>query len=502
MVLEKQGIQMKKIIVLGGGTAGWLTALFVKKFVPDVEVSVIESTQIGILGAGEGTVPHFVTTVLELLDIPVAEMFKRCDATVKLGIRFVNWNGDGESYFHTFHQDEDVYDNPCNVRPSYVPINFLHTIKEGITIASTTIPYMLCQQMKNPFIISDTKIDAVNNYALHFDAKLLAIFLKEVAISRGVNHIDDVIEDIEIENSIVKSLSSNDNRYFCDLIYDCSGLSRLVINKLNSTWISYSSHKTVDSAMPFIIPHKGGMLPPFTDSVALKYGWAWIIPTQERFGCGYVYDSKFVSDNEIKAEILENFPSAKILGKVFKFDSGYYETPWVGNCIAVGLSAGFIEPLEATSIFNTSLSIIESVIMPNKLLELDPFYIDQFNKSWSELSREIHDFVYLHYMTKRKDTEFWKKFADNLPPKSLKDDLDKWEKYPISSDDLLTRFFNVSSWFQVMQGVERLPQNIYEDIYNSMTFNKEGVEYIWNKDIEEKQKLVEKCSYNEYKKQH
>ena len=115
---------MKKIIILGGGTAGWLAALFCKKFVSDTEITVIESSQIGILGAGEGTVPHFVMTVLQLLEIPVGELFKRCDATVKLGIKFSNWNGDGKSYLHTFHQDEDIYEHLCNIRPSYVPIIF------------------------------------------------------------------------------------------------------------------------------------------------------------------------------------------------------------------------------------------------------------------------------------------------------------------------------------------------------------------------------------------
>lgn len=491
---------MKHIVILGGGTAGWLTALFCKKFVSNAEITVIESSQIGILGAGEGTVPHFVMTVLELLEIPVGELFKRCDATVKLGIRFTNWNGNGESYFHTFHQDEDIYGNPCNVRPSYVPINFLHTIKEGFTIASTTLPYMLCEQLKNSFIINNDGIELTNNYALHFDAKLLAIFLKEIAISRGVNYIDDIIDGVHIDGDIVKSLKSKNNEYLCDIIYDCSGFSKFVIGKLNAKWHSYKNHKTVDSAMPFIVPHNDTALPPFTDSVALKYGWAWIIPTQERYGCGYVFDSEFVSEEEIRAEILENFPTAKILGKVFKFDSGYYENPWVGNCIAVGLAAGFIEPLEATSIFGTSLAVIESLIMPNKLLKLDEIYKKQFNDNWAALSKEIHDFVYLHYMTKRQDTAFWKKFSEKAPPDTLRIDLDKWEKYPIGSTDLLTRFFNISSWYQVMQGIDKLPQHIYKDVYDSMTFNKEGIAYLWEKDLDAKRNIVQRCALNEYPK--
>lgn len=490
---------MKKVVIVGGGTAGWFTALFAQRYLPDCEVTVIESSQIGILGAGEGTVPN-ILDVLVMLDIEPMQIIRFCDATTKHAIRFTNWNGDHGAYYHVFHHDDDLYNHPSNIRQSYVPIRVLESIMHYEHISESTLQYMMCRDLKNPFILRDGGIDIVDHHALHFDAKLLAVFLRETALSRGVNVHDDIIEDVEIEGNIVKKLKSKKREYECDIVYDCTGFRKTIISKLNPTWVSYKDHKTVDRAVPFIIdllPDET-LLPPFTESIAMKHGWVWVIPTQSRIGCGYTFDSDYATDEEIIEEIKETFPDAKIPGKVFEFESGYYENPWIGNCIAIGLSAGFIEPLEATSIFSTTLSIIESVIMPNKLFELDEIYVNEFNKRWVNISSEIHDFVYLHYITDREDTPFWRKFSIEGSPPSLKKDLDKWSKYPLGAADITTRFFNASSWYQVMQGINMLPEEVYEDLYHSMTFNKEfTAEQFWA-DKKHKEDLVAQMIDNDY----
>lgn len=489
---------MKSVFVVGGGTAGWLTALFVQKFVPDCKVTVIESSQIGVLGAGEGTLPHFIE-VLEMLDIDPMKLVRFCDATTKHGIRFTRWNGDESAYFNVFHNDKDIFEHPSNIEHSYVPISFLHAIRENKYISSTTIQERMCRHLKNPFQTSkDGGLEVIDNFAFHFDAKLLAVYLKEIGRERDINIIDDIIEDVVIENNDVKKLLSKQTEYECDIVYDCTGFKRTIISKLNPTWVSYKDNETVNRAIPFILPHNEDVLPPFTEAVAMKYGWCWVIPTQTRIGCGYTFDGNLISDDEAIQEIKETFPNAKIPGKVFEFESGYYEDPWIGNCIAIGLSAGFIEPLEATSIFSSCIAMLESVIMPVMMMNKNDVYRSSFNKKWVKMSREIHDFVYLHYLTNRSDTEFWKKFGINNTPESLRNNLAKWSDYPIGTDEVVDTVFNVSSWYQVMQGVRMLRPNVYKKLYASMGFNKEYSEQVFLEDQQNKDELVRQLLDNDY----
>lgn len=488
---------MKNIVVVGGGTAGWFAALFAQKYIPDCKVSVIESSQIGILGAGEGTVPNFLSA-LDMLDIEHMKIIKDCDATTKHAIQFANWNGDDQSYYHTFHNVEDLYNHPCNIKQSYVPIRVLESIMNEEHISESTLQALMCRDLKNPFMYRDEGLDVVDDYAFHFDAKLLSLLLREVGLSRGIEVYDDIIEEVEIEGDIVKKVKSKKREYECDIVYDCTGFRKTIISKLNPTWVSYKDHETVNRAIPFVIPHNETLIQPYTESIAMKYGWCWVIPTQSRYGCGYTFDSNLISDQEAIEEIKEMFPDAKIPGKTFEFESGYYENPWIGNCIAIGLSAGFIEPLEATSIFSTTLSITESITMPNMLLSLNEIYRQEFNDKWKKISEEIHNFVYLHYITKRDDTEFWRKFSIENAPPDLKKDLEKWSKYPIGATDIVDRFFNASSWYQVMQGLEMLPNDVYKDLYNSMLFNKEFTSQKYQEDKEFKEQIVLQLLDNDY----
>jgi tryptophan halogenase len=483
---------MKNVVIVGGGTAGWLAALFAERYIPDCQVTVIESSAIGVLGAGEGTVPN-ILDILDMIQIDYMALVRFCSATTKHAIRFDNWNGDGEDYYHIFHSNADLHDHPSNIRQSYVPIRILESIKRDEHIAESTLQYMMCKDRKNPFMMQNDALEIIEPFALHFDAKMLASFLREQGGARGIKIVDDIIEDVVLDGDTVQKLLSKNHEYECDIVYDCTGFRKTIISKLNPKWIDFNDYKTVDRAIPFIIPHEEDVLPPYTESIAMKYGWCWVIPTQERYGCGYTFDSSFISDEEVRKEILEKFPNAKIPDTVFKFESGYYEKAWIGNCIALGLSAGFIEPLEATSIFSTSMSIVESIIMPNLLLDLDDTYRDQFNEKWNDISKEIHNFVYLHYITERNDTEFWNKFSVEKAPPGLQKDLAKWSKYPLGAADIIDRFFNASSWYQVMQGIRMLPSDIYKDVYDSMTFNKEHCAKQFDTDKENKHIFVQQA---------
>jgi len=490
---------VKQVIIVGGGTAGWLTALFANKLLAEVEITVIDSSEVAPIGVGEGTLPHFLS-VLEMLDIPMMKVVEECDGTTKHGIKFTNWHGDDTSYFHLFISDNETWTNPCNIRDSYIPLNFLEALNRDMNISETCFQHILCNENKNPFVLDkqDGGLKVVDDFALHFNAKLLGVLLRKIAISRGVRVVDSEVTKVSVEENKVTQLQAGNHTFSPDIVYDCTGLHKVIISKLDTEWKAYSDFPTVNTAIPFVINHTDSVLPPYTESIAMKYGWVWKIPTQERFGCGYTFNSTYCSVEEAKEEILQQFPEAKIPGRVIEFSPGHYVEPWKGNCIAIGLSAGFIEPLEATSIFTTTLSIIESMIMPNLLFRLHPTYINSFNKKWVEVTEEIRDFVYLHYLTDRADTPYWINFSQYNAPKGLREDLDKWKDYPIGTIDVLTRIFNLSSWYEVMQGLRKLDTDVYKELYHSMVYNKKYVSKVFDEDIEFKKNYSQEFFYNSY----
>jgi tryptophan 7-halogenase len=358
---------MNKFVIIGGGTAGWLTALTLNKMSPYADVSVISSEEIGILGAGEGVTPHF-NLLMEQLNIPLEGIFENAKATTKVGIKFTNWNGDGQSYVHPFWD---------------------------------------------------------NKTALHFDAALLAEHLKSISIERGVKYIDGTVKTINSKsyNEDIESFELTDGTVVhTDFVFDCSGLHRLIIGKhYNSRWIDYSESLPCSRALPFFIQHDedvSGNL--YTESIAMKAGWIWKIPVQGRYGCGYVFDKRFTTDDEAKAEVRELFGDVEF-PRVFDFSAGCYEKTWINNCVAIGLSSGFTEPLEATSIWVQILSLWHYIAREPSFAR-DRNVEDHYSGYTKTINTFMRDFIHSHYLTKRNDSEFWRTFRDtNVTPDYVKD---------------------------------------------------------------------------------
>jgi len=379
---------MIKIVVVGGGTAGWLTALFAKEKIPYSDVTVIASSEIGILGAGEGTTPPFID-YLKSVNIDPDDVIRNCRGTIKNGIRFVNWNGDGEYYYHLFSKKDN-----SNVEQRLTDHNYVN--------------------YDNNF----EKTDALEG--LHFDARLLATFLESKGIERGIKLIDDEVEKIvdDADGYITQLNLKSGINLECDFVFDCSGFKRLIIGKhFNAKWNSYHEHLPANRAMPFFIDNTNEIeLPPFTDAIAMKYGWMWRIPVQGRYGCGYVFDKKFATDEEIKAEIEEYVGHEITVPRVFDFSAGSYENTWIKNCIAIGLSTGFTEPLEATSIWIQTSSFKLLTQKLKGIIFKDSECIESYNSSLRNMNTDIVNFLHLHYLTKRTDTEFWRNFRTNTQP--------------------------------------------------------------------------------------
>lgn len=381
-----------KFVVVGGGTAGWLTALFLNKHYPEDEVTVVASSEIGILGAGEGTTPPFMD-FLKDMDIAEEDLYTHCKATKKTGIKFTNWHGDGTHYFHNF--------------------------SDGL-------------------------------YAVHFDASLVAKYFQTVALERDVVLIDDEVISLNGNDTELYTKSGNKVKY--DFLFDCSGFRRLFVEEhYNAKWLDYQM--PCKRAIPFFLPNDGKDLPEYTESIAMKYGWIWKIPVNGRYGCGYVFDSSMTTDEEAKQEIRDYLGHDFTSPKTFNFSPGCFENSWNDNCVAIGLSAGFIEPLEATSIWVQvmSLYMFKDVFMKH------PQAREKYNHDLTQINHDILSFLYFHYLTEREDSEFWDRFPIN-------NDIPEKLQYLLSSEDMYKglKKFNFSafaepSWKAIATGI-RLPK--------------------------------------------
>lgn len=350
---------MFKYVIVGGGTAGWLTALFVKEKFPYSDVTVIASSEIGILGAGEGTTPPFMN-FLAKIKINPNEIISNCLGTIKTGIKFTNWSGDTKHYYH----------------------NFLADTRQG-------------------------------DSALHFDANLLAKYLQTVGIERGIKLVDDEVTDVctDSNNNITGLILKDKTSIDLDFVFDCSGFRRLIIGKhYNAKWASYKKILPVNRAMPFFLQNDNTNLPVYTEAIALRHGWMWKIPVQGRYGCGYVFDSGRATDSEIKEEIEEHLGHEIISPRMFSFDAGCFEDTWINNCVAIGLSSGFSEPLEATSIWVQTTSLTFLLKNINGIISIDAGAKRRYNDAVKTMNSEIAKFLHFHYLTNRQDSNFWRNF--------------------------------------------------------------------------------------------
>jgi tryptophan halogenase len=486
----------KNLVILGGGATGWITALYAQRVKPDSKITVVESEDIGILGAGEGSTPHLVN-FLDFVGIPVSELVKHADATIKNGIKFTNWKNDSSFFYHGFFVFNNLDFSGCNLNNNSMSMDAAFVansvFKDSINDAS--FASKISENNKVPFVykaqpqvgVSDSilNFDGLGYFSIHFNAAKLATFLKKVAMDRGVVRVEGVVDSIESDDKDdITSLKIGSKTIPVDFVFDCSGFAREIIGKkYSSKWKSHSDKLPVDSAVPFFVPLKEDeAIAPYTEAIAMKYGWMWKIPTKERYGCGYVYDSSLITEEEAVEEIeeylgYEPFYPRKNKGG-FKFSAGYYEEPWKNNCIAVGLASGFIEPLEATSIWVTIQTLKNVFSNVEVLSSLDDRNARDFNKKFRELSDAVVDFIYFHYMSGRTDTEFWTKFSIEKAPDNLKNMLETWEyRLPQFNDFTNETVWGMGSWMVVAAGIDKLNTDVIKHSYDYSFSQKESANF-------------------------
>lgn len=416
------------IVIVGGGTSGWLTALYAKKIYHEHNIILIESEEYGILGAGEGSTIQFVN-FLNFLEIPYTNLIKNCQATIKNGIKFTNWSN--KDYFHPFLSSssasndynfhlKDFYSENDTTFSHFCAFLKNHNLKDYSLVEKTS------DLMLVPFI-KNNKDEIINQFAavsLHFDAKLLADYLKNIGEKRGIIKKEGIVNAIfNNKEGYINKLKTEKEEIECDFVFDCSGFKKLIIgNHYKSNWKSHSEYLPAKKAIPFFLK-MDKKIPPYTEAIAMNYGWMWKIPLQQRYGCGYVFDSDYISDQEAEKEIEEYLgfkPEYPRKNKgAFSFSAGCFEEIWIKNCLSVGLSSGFIEPLEATSIMQTIFVLQRFMSDKQNLNTKNNFIKKRFNDIYLKETKEIVDFLYLHYVTNKKNSIFWQDFIkkNKMPEK-------------------------------------------------------------------------------------
>jgi tryptophan 7-halogenase len=468
-----------KFVVVGGGTAGWLTALYIQKHFPNSNITVIASSEIGILGAGEGTTPHFLL-FLDQLGISASDLVKHANATFKNGVKFTNWTGDNSHFYHPFADLGDLDHSFFSILNAGIPLLDLEEIALGNNLDSIDFTARASENMcvryfpdnnswnknSNPLL----HFTSLGNHALHFDANLLAKYLQDIGISRGIKLIDSTVDSLVNDSSgKIKDLVLSSGKIInANFVFDCSGFNRLIIGKhYNSTWNSYKDILPVNRAIPFFLPNSTKIIPPYTESIAMKHGWMWKIPVGERYGCGYVFNSNTITDKEAKEEIY-NLVGNVDTPRAFSFEAGCFKEQWIKNCVSVGLSSSFVEPLEATSIWVSILSLTYLLENMPGIVTGDQHYIDRYNLYMEKINQQVLDFVSFHYITPRRDTTFWKDYTQNYKKTEVVEQLTTASKYTIPQTDFYkTNMFLFKSFYHIGAGTQFFNKEVAAKLYNS-----------------------------------
>ena len=466
------GKRLKRIVIVGGGTAGWMTAAALAKAAgtQNQSITLIESEAIGTVGVGEATIPA-IQQYNKLLDLNEDEFVRETSATFKLGIEFIDWRRLGHSYFHQFGLiGADITGG--------VPFShyWLRVLLSGGALDPDILRFnaetVAARAGKFGRVSPDDRSGLPTiNYAFQFDASRYAAFLRRYAEKRGVVREEGRIVQVHQngESGFIQAVElQNGRRIAGDFFIDCSGFRGLLIEgTLEAGFDDWSQWLPANRAAA--VPCERIEEPrPFTRSTAREAGWQWRIPLQHRTGNGYVYCSEFISDDEASERLLSRLdgkPQAD--PRILRFTAGQRKSSWVKNCLAVGLSSGFLEPLESTSIHLIQASVAKFLdLFPQG--EMDQTVIDRFNDETRRSYEAIRDFLIAHYkVTERDDTPFWAYCKNMSVPASLEAKLELFRTRGSVMPDHFD-LFREGSWFAVLYGQGIVPEG-YHPLADTMS---------------------------------
>ena len=444
---------LRDIVIVGGGTAGWMAAAALSKMLRGkYQIRVVESDDIGIIGVGEATIP-MIQLFNKVVGLDEKEFMRETQGTFKLGIEFVDWGKIGDRYMHGFGRfGQDLW-----------TISFdqywqrMYQRGKAADLAEYSINRVAAKQNKFMWAAGDMPNSPLGEivHAFHFDASLYAKYLRRLSESRGVQRVEGKIVEVvqrAADDYIEAVILENGTRVAGELFIDCSGFRGLLIEQqLKTGYDDWTHYLPCDRALAVPCASSGELLP-YTRATARAAGWQWRIPLQHRIGNGHVYSSKFMSDDEATAILLANLDGAPLAApRLLKFTTGVRKKLWNKNCVAIGLAGGFLEPLESTAIH-----LIQSAIA--RLLTFFPdrgfsqIDVDEYNRQARFEFEKIRDFVILHYhATTRDDSAFWN-YCRTMPiPESLQRKLDLYRSHGRIFREGMELFAEVG-WLQVMHG--------------------------------------------------
>ncbi len=444
---------IRSIAILGGGTAGWVSAGMLARVLTNqgCAITVIESPEIGTVGVGEATIPP-ITDFLKFLGINEADFIHHTQATFKLGIKFPDWRRPGHSYWHPF----GTFGSTINRRPFHH--YWLAAKAKGWTPRFDDFSLCAALSDKNLFQFPDPKAPGPTaglRYALHFDAGLVAKYLRAYSEQLGVARIEKTVATATVaENGHIAALHFTDGTQFAaDLYIDCSGFRGLLIEQtLKTGYLDWTPWLPCDRAVAFPTA-AASPRPPYTQARARAAGWQWRIPLQHRTGNGHVYSSAHLEDQAALDDLLATLGEKPLADPRFlRFTAGRRKHFWVGNCIAIGLASGFLEPVESTSI-HLAMSAIYNLLDHFPDRDFAPANIASYNRELIAEIEHVRDFIILHYCaTERDDTDFWRHCRTMNLPDSLAERIALYKE----SGRVRTRpgdLFTDLSWFYVFDGM-------------------------------------------------
>lgn len=438
---------VRKVIIAGGGTAGWVAAATLSSQLGRLlDITLVESDQIGTVGVGEATIPTHVS-FHRLLGIDEKEFMRATRASFKLGISFENWGQLGDRYIHSFGK----------IGRSTWMGDFQHMWHHAKSLGFGGDMDDYCFELQAAEAGRFAKSDNSQiSYAYHLDATLYAKYLREFSEKQGAKRVEGKIKSVQLhsENGFIKSLEMEDGQSLeADFFIDCTGFRSLLLGEaLGVAYDDWSHWLPMNRALAVQTKSTSDEIPPFTRSIARKAGWQWRIPLQHRVGNGHVYCSDYMSDDEAYDILVNNLDGETITDpKPIRFLTGKRKQVWAKNCVALGLSSGFMEPLESTSIHLAQIGV-------TRLVQMFPFdgVNDALKKHYNDYSDEelesIRDFLIAHYkLNQRSDSEFWKDRAAMDIPDTLRHRMELYQNSAMAYQDD-SDLFRVDSWVQLMRG--------------------------------------------------
>jgi tryptophan halogenase len=444
---------IRSILIVGGGTAGWMTAATLSRILgPDyAKITLVESDEIGIIGVGEATIPQ-MATFNRMLGLDEDQFMRETKGSFKLGIEFHNWGRLGHRYFHPF----GGYGLDMKGVSFHAYYLRLRQLGEAPDLDEWSLQAMAARGNKfmRPIDAGNSPLSTIA-YAFHFDAGLYAKFLRGYSEERGVVRREGKIVDVKLrgEDGFVQSVQLQDGSEIeADLFIDCSGFRGLIIEQaLKAGYTDWSQYLPCNRAIA--VPCESvDEWTPYTRSTAHTAGWQWRIPLQHRIGNGHVFSSDYMSDDEATSILMSNLDGAPLADpRVVPFKTGHRNRMWVKNCVALGLSGGFLEPLESTSIWLIQSGLSRFLTMfPDR--DFNQADIDRYNRIMTTDYEEIRDFLVLHYhATERTDSPFWNYCRTMEIPERLAEKMRVFKSHGRAFREN-EELFNDTSWFAVMLG--------------------------------------------------